>query len=72
MKYQSSPVSDEIPDSCIHERIEQVSDFLHKFDGILVAFSGGVDSSVLAALTYQALGNRSIAVTAQSQTLPRR
>ena len=72
MKYQPSPVSDEITESCIHERIEQVTDYLQKFDGVLVAFSGGVDSSVLAALAYRALGSRSTAVTAQSQTLPRR
>lgn len=39
--------------------------------GILVAFSGGVDSSVLAALAYRALGDKAIAVTADSQTLAR-
>ncbi len=72
MKDLPSPVSDEITESCIHERIEQVTDYLQKFDGVLVAFSGGVDSSVLAALAYRALGSRSTAVTAQSQTLPRR
>lgn len=72
MKDLPSPVSDEITESCIHERIEQVTDYLQKFDGVLVAFSGGVDSSVLAALAYRALGSRSTAVTAQSQNLPRR
>ena len=36
---------------------------------VLIAFSGGVDSSVLAALAFQALGKNSIAVTADSQTL---
>ncbi len=34
----------------------------------LVAFSGGVDSSVLAALAYRALGDKAVAVTADSQT----
>ncbi|MCL7413026.1 MAG: ATP-dependent sacrificial sulfur transferase LarE [ANME-2 cluster archaeon] len=63
---------DEPAGSSIRERLEKVTDHLRKFDGVLVAFSGGVDSSVLAALAYQALGSRSIAVTAQSQTLPGR
>lgn len=65
-------MSNEIIDSCIHERIEQVTEYFQKFDGVLVAFSGGVDSSVLAALAYRAQSNRSIAVTAKSQTFPQR
>lgn len=63
---------DETTGSGIFERLEEVTEYLRKFDGVLVAFSGGVDSSVLAALAYRALGSRSIAATAQSQTLPGR
>jgi pyridinium-3,5-biscarboxylic acid mononucleotide sulfurtransferase len=40
--------------------------------GVLIAFSGGVDSSALAAVTYKILGEKAIAVTAQSQTYTRR
>ncbi|MCX9085148.1 MAG: ATP-dependent sacrificial sulfur transferase LarE [Candidatus Methanoperedens sp.] len=36
---------------------------------VIIAFSGGVDSSVLAALAYRALGDKAVAVTADSQTL---
>jgi len=39
-------------------------------DGVLVAFSGGVDSAVVAALAHDALGDRAIACTAKSETLP--
>jgi uncharacterized protein len=37
-------------------------------DGVVVAFSGGVDSSTLAALSHQVLGSKAIAVIAQSPT----
>jgi uncharacterized protein len=37
-------------------------------NGVLIAFSGGVDSSTLAAVSYKILGEKAIAVTAQSQT----
>jgi len=39
-------------------------------DGVLVAFSGGVDSSVVAALAHDALGSNAVACTARSETLP--
>ena len=39
-------------------------------DGVLVAFSGGVDSSVVAALAHDALGDDAVACTAVSETLP--
>jgi len=39
-------------------------------DGVLVAFSGGVDSAVVAALAHEALGDRAVACTARSETLP--
>ncbi len=36
---------------------------------VVVAFSGGVDSSVVAALAYRALGDRALAVTAVSPSV---
>jgi uncharacterized protein (TIGR00268 family) len=39
-------------------------------EGVLVAFSGGVDSSVVAALAHDALGEDAVACTAKSETLP--
>lgn len=39
-------------------------------DGVLVAFSGGVDSGVVAAVAADVLGDRAVACTAKSETLP--
>ncbi|WP_435551030.1 ATP-dependent sacrificial sulfur transferase LarE [Natrinema sp. CGMCC1.2065] len=39
-------------------------------DGVVVAFSGGVDSSAVAAIAHDALGEDAIACTAKSETLP--
>jgi uncharacterized protein len=39
-------------------------------DGVVIAFSGGVDSAVVAALAADALGDDAVACTARSETLP--
>ncbi len=54
-------------------KLEKLIDFIKTFrdKGVVVAFSGGVDSSTLAALTTRLL-DRTIAVTAISPTTPKR
>jgi pyridinium-3,5-biscarboxylic acid mononucleotide sulfurtransferase len=49
-------------------KMERMRRALARTGGLLVAFSGGVDSAVLAALARKALGDRSVAVTVDSQT----
>lgn len=44
---------------------------LAAFPGAAVAFSGGVDSTVVAKAAFLALGNRAVAVTADSPSVPR-
>jgi uncharacterized protein len=51
-------------------KADSVRDALADRSGVLVAFSGGVDSSVVAALAHDALGNSAVACTAKSETLP--
>jgi uncharacterized protein (TIGR00268 family) len=51
-------------------KADAVRDSLAERDGVLVAFSGGVDSSVVAALAHDALGDDAVACTAKSETLP--
>jgi len=50
-------------------KIKQLNDLLKGFGSIVVAFSGGVDSSFLAAAALRAVGDKAIAVTAFSETL---
>ena len=57
----------------INKKIDQIVAQMRELDqDVLVAFSGGVDSAVVAALAYRALGDRSLAVTAVSETLASR
>ena len=44
---------------------------LHDLDRVVVAFSGGIDSTVVAKAAHLALGNRTAAVTADSPSVPR-
>ncbi len=41
-------------------------------DRALVAFSGGVDSTLVLAVAHDVLGQNVLAVTAQSESLPNR
>src|SRR5216684_9047588 len=50
---------------------EALLEILRGFRGVAVAFSGGIDSTVVAKAAYLALGDRAIAVTADSPSVPR-
>jgi uncharacterized protein (TIGR00268 family) len=53
----------------VAQRIETLERDLSHRGSALVAFSGGVDSAVVAAVARRALGDRSLAVTAAAETL---
>jgi uncharacterized protein len=50
-------------------RIEELENRIRSHGSCIVAFSGGVDSSLVAALAARALGERALAVTAVSPAL---
>ena len=53
----------------LDDRIDALERDLRGRGSILIAFSGGVDSGVVAALAHRALGDRALAVTAAAETL---
>jgi uncharacterized protein len=53
-------------------KLEQLRAALRAHGSCLVAYSGGVDSVFLSLVAHEALGNRALAVIADSPSLPRR
>jgi uncharacterized protein len=53
-------------------KLDQLRDLLRSYGSCLVAYSGGVDSVFLALVARDVLGDKSLAVIADSASLPRR
>src|SRR5215218_677743 len=56
--------------SALAEKARRLHDILAGYQSVLIAFSGGVDSAYLAIAAAQALGDRALAVTADSPSYP--
>ena len=56
----------------LEEKTEKIKSLIREMDSTLVAFSGGVDSTLVLALAHEVLGEKTLAVTAQSASLPNR
>ena len=58
--------------SPLREKYDELSRHIASVESALVAYSGGVDSALVAFLANQTLGPRCLAVTADSPSVPRR
>ena len=63
-EWQASPVS--------ASKLEQLRELIGSYGSCLVAYSGGVDSVFLARVARDVLGDKALAVIADSPSLPRR
>ena len=59
-------------DTSVDSKRKKLRSIIRRFDGLVVAFSGGVDSTFLLAFAHQILKDRIVAVTAQSPVHPAR
>lgn len=53
----------------MEDKVKRLTDYLASLGSAVIAFSGGVDSTLLALAAVRALGDKAVAVTAVSPTL---
>lgn len=53
----------------VQEKLEQLRSLFAEMDQVLIAYSGGIDSTLVAKIACDVLGDRAVAITAESPSL---
>ena len=64
MFYQLEILSDEQ-----NEKLQKIRNFIKNLNSVCVAYSGGVDSTLVASLAFEQLGSKAVAITGVSPAL---
>lgn len=56
----------------LEQKTEKIKSLIREMGSALIAFSGGVDSTLVLALAHEVLGEKALGVTAQSASVPNR
>lgn len=70
MKTRTKTISSTTTNSALAEKGRRLHEILAGYESVLIAFSGGVDSAYLAIAAAESLGERALAVTADSPSYP--
>ena len=55
----------------LEKKLESLKEILRSLESVVIAYSGGVDSTFLSKVAFDVLGDNALAVTARSETYPR-
>jgi pyridinium-3,5-biscarboxylic acid mononucleotide sulfurtransferase len=53
----------------VNAKLEQLQALFSEMDRVLIAYSGGIDSTLVAKIAHDVLGDRAVAITAESPSL---
>ncbi len=52
-----------------NEKLNAIRNYINKLNGVCIAYSGGVDSTLVASLAFEQLGSKAVAITGVSPAL---